>query len=137
VLKINERLGIPKFKPQLFACYDLAWFLQQRNQNLERLFLKLNFDSGFAKLAGLEIHLKKTETEGLNDRGGIFHGEFLNPGATLAHTKLTVNRLGQWKDRRKSSAYSCLPVERQLRSVALTPRPRRSKVSRIQFVNQK
>src|SRR5712675_77560 len=44
VLKINERLGIPKFLPQLFARNHLAGLLNQRDKNLEGLLLEFDFD---------------------------------------------------------------------------------------------
>jgi len=77
VLNVNEGLGIPKLHAQLFARDNLAGLLKQRDKNLKGLLLEFDFDAGFAKFARLKIELEKTKSEGLGDRRGVFHGNFL------------------------------------------------------------
>src|SRR5512146_3508831 len=45
VIEIDERVRRPQALPQVFARYDLARFLQQRHQHLERLFLHAQFSA--------------------------------------------------------------------------------------------
>jgi hypothetical protein len=62
MLKFYKRIAAPKLAAQGFARHYVAGMLQQRQQDLERLFGNPDFHTRLVDLAGSRIDLNRTET---------------------------------------------------------------------------
>ena len=62
-IEIDDNIGRPKTLLQLFARHDLAWTLDEGNQYLKGLLLKLDAHTFFAQLTGGAVNLEDPETD--------------------------------------------------------------------------
>lgn len=61
MIEINERIGRPEPRAQLFSSDDFSGSLQEGNQQLKGLLLQLYSHSAALELAGLQIHCKRAK----------------------------------------------------------------------------
>jgi len=76
VIKIDESIGRPDRRAQLFPGYYLAGMLQQQREHMEGLLLKLDPYALLAQFARPQVKLKRSEVQ---DRGWLglkSHGLF-------------------------------------------------------------
>jgi hypothetical protein len=64
-VEIHERVCGPQLLAQLFPRYQFAGALQQKGENLKRLFLQFYSNAALPQLTGSQVNLENPETASL------------------------------------------------------------------------
>ncbi len=63
VVEVDDRVTTPEAEVEVFPGDDLSGALEERGQNLKRLRLQLDAETGLPEFAALEVHLEEPEGE--------------------------------------------------------------------------
>jgi hypothetical protein len=74
VLEVNKSVGGPQVALKLVTCDHLSTLGNQGNQNVKRLRLKLDSDTGFVQRTRLHVHIEDSEVGDLPVYLFGFHG---------------------------------------------------------------
>src|ERR1700688_741480 len=96
-IKIDERVGRPKFVAEFLAGYDFPGMFQQKRENLEGLLLQLDSNTAFAQLRRAQVHFKDAKAPTLRAAFRALHTGtplwWQKPSMSFACIQYRVRRL--------------------------------------------
>ena len=115
VVEVSEGVGRPQFLSQLLSRHHLTGTLQQTNENLERLILKLDLAAVLAELTRPQISFKGPKLCNPPRGNWLFHGSPRKDGESLPDQQEESSKISRDVNNRTSvGAFSFNSLRREI-----------------------